>query len=90
MALKIVPEFKNDDYIINPTAGDMAVVKKMTDKGYYQFKYYYSKMGDYLKDLKKYNYELQVNYQKFFRLCTDEEKKIMDDIIANNPRRSFF
>lgn len=87
MAFKFQTIFKEDDYIINPTAGDMAVVKKITDKGYYQFKHYYNKMTDDMKDLKKFNYELQVNYQKFFRLCTDEERKKMDEKIAEGDKK---
>ena len=72
-------KFKNGDYIINITCGDMAIVKGVTTKGYYTFSAYYGKMFDRLKDLDKY--ELQVNYQKFFDFCNDEERNKLDDII---------
>ena len=39
-----------------------------------------------LKDVKNQIYDLQVNYQKFFDLCTDEEKKKLDDIIKEKDR----
>ena len=32
----------------------------------------------YVKDK---SYDLQVNYQKFYDLCTDEEKKKLDEMI---------
>ena len=75
----IEPKFKPKDYIINRTAGDMAIIKGISKKGYYQFEAYYSFMFKELKDVK--NYDLQVNYQKFFDLCNDEEKKTLDEII---------
>ena len=78
---RIEPIFKNGDYIINHTSGDMAIIDSVTPKNYYHFKAYYSDMFHELKNLKKYPYELQVNYQKFFDLCTDEEKKKLDDMI---------
>jgi hypothetical protein len=31
-------------------------------------------------------HELQVNYQKFYDLCTDEEKKKIDDAIKENEQ----
>jgi len=77
----IEPKFGKGDYIINRTAGDMGIIKGITKKGYYQFKEYYDAMFNELKDLKNLNYDLQVNYQKFFELCTDEEKKKFDEII---------
>ena len=79
--MKTEPKFAKGDYIINRTAGDMGIVKGITKKGYYQFKAYYDAMFNELKDLKNLNYDLQVNYQKFFELCTDEEKKKFDEII---------
>ena len=33
------------------------------------------------KDLKNMNYSLQVNYQKFWDLCTDEERDKLDVLI---------
>lgn len=77
----IEPKFSKGDYIINRTSGDMAIVKGITKKGYYQFSAYYGHMFGKLKDVKNFNYDLQINYQKFFDLCTDEEKKELDKII---------
>lgn len=81
MAIVVDCKFKKGDYIINRTCGDMAIVNGVTAKGYYTFQEYYDEMFHNLKDLKKYTYELQVNYQKFFELCNDEEKERLDDII---------
>ena len=77
----IEPIFKKDDYIVNHYSGDLAIIKGISKKGYYQFKVYYDAMFGTFKNLKEINYELQVNYQKFFDLCTDEEKKTLDDLI---------
>ena len=78
----IEPKFEKDDYIINHASGDIAIVKGVTKKGYYQFKEYYNGMTNDLKDLKDYNYELQTNYQKFWEQCNDDEKrKIIDNAI---------
>lgn len=77
----IEPKFKKDDYIISHTSGDLAIVKGITKKGYYQFKAYYDAMFDELKDVKNLTYELQVNYQNFFELCNDDEKKKLDIIL---------
>ena len=32
-------------------------------------------------ELKEEGYELQINYQKFYDLCTEEEKEKLDNII---------
>jgi hypothetical protein len=77
----VEPIFKKGDYIINRNAGDMAIVKGVTKKSYYQFDAYYGGMFKELKDVKNSNYDLQVNYQKFWDFCTDDEKKKLDDII---------
>jgi len=77
----IEPKFNKGDYIINHSSKDMAIVKGVSKKGYYQFEAYYSGMSKQLKDLKNMTFELQVNYQKFFELCNDEEKKKLDEII---------
>lgn len=79
----IEPIFKKGDYIINRTSGDMAIVKGVTKRGYYQFEAYYGDMFHELHDVKNLNYDLQINYQKFYDLCTDDEKKKLDDIIKN-------
>jgi len=78
--------FKKGDYIINKTSGDMAIVKGVTKKGYYQFEAYYGNMFNQLKDVKNYNYDLQINYQKFYELCNEEEKKKLDDLIKENKK----
>ena len=77
----IEPKFNKNDYIISHSSGDMGIIKGITKKGYYQFKIYYDAMLNQLKDVKNLNYDLQVNYQKFFELCNDEEKKKLDEII---------
>ena len=79
--IPIEPKFKEGDYIINRQAGDMMIVASITKKGYYHPKAYYGRMFDELKDVKNLNYDLQINYQKFFDLCTDEEREKMDNII---------
>lgn len=77
-------KFKKNDYVINRSAGDMAIIKGITKKNYYQFETYYSAMFD---KLKKINCDLQVNYQKFWDLCTDEEKKKLDEIIKEKGEK---
>ena len=74
-------KFKEGDYIIKRKANDMAIVKGISKKGYYQFSVYYNSMFDDLYDLKNITYELQVNYQKFWDFCTDKEKEKFDKII---------
>jgi len=77
----IEPKFQKGDYIINRISGDMGIVKGITKKGYYQFSAFLGGMFNDLKDVKNQNYDLQINYQKFYDLCTDEEKKKLDDLI---------
>ena len=77
----IEPKSQKGDYIINRTCGDMAIVKGITKKGYYQFEAYYGGMFKQLKDVKDNNYDLQINYQKFYDLCDENEKKKLDEII---------
>ncbi len=79
--MRVEPIFKPGDYIINRTSGDMAIIDKVTPKNYYHFKQYYGSMFDELKNVKDKNYDLQVNYQKFYSLCNEEEKKKLDEII---------
>ena len=80
----IEPKFKKGDYIINRAAGDMAIVKGVSKKNYYQFSSYYDAMLHEMKELDKYPYELQVNYQKFWDLCDNNEKKDLDKKMGNN------
>ena len=82
-----VPKFKQNDYIINRTAGDMAIVKGVTSRGYYQFEAYYGNMFKDLKDVKNKNYDLQVDYQKFWDFCTSEEKSKLDRIIEESKTK---
>ena len=82
----IEPIFKKGDYIINRASGNMAIVKGITKKGYYQFEEYYSTMFHELYDTKDKNYDLQINYQKFYDLCNEEEKKKLDDLIKENKK----
>ena len=79
--MSIEPIFKNGDYIISTGSGDMAIVSSVDKKGYYHFKAYYNHMFKQLFNVK--GYTLQVNYQKFMRKCTDEEKKELDKIIKD-------
>ena len=79
--------FKSGDYIINRTSGDMGIVKGITKKGYYQFKAYYGSMFKELKDVSNKNFDLQINYQKFYNLCNEEEKKKLDSIIEENKKK---
>lgn len=74
-------KFNPGDYIINRHAGDMAIVDKITKKGYYHFKEYLEGFDDELRDAKNSLNDLQINYQKFWDLCTEEEKKKLDDAI---------
>ena len=71
-------KFKKGDYIINRTSKCMGIIKSVTPKGYYAFKEYYGAIFD---ELKEEGYELQINYQKFYDLCTEEEKEKLDNII---------
>lgn len=77
----IEPKFVKGDYIINRACGDMAIVSGINKKGYYTFKAYY---GDMFKEIKSKDYTLQVNYQKFYEPCTEEEKQKLDNIIKEN------
>ena len=79
--MKVEAIFKSGDYIINRNSGDMAIIDKVTPKNYYHFKAYYGNMFKELKNVKDNNYDLQVNYQKFYDLCNEEEKKTLDEII---------
>ena len=83
----VEPIFKKGDYIINRTGGNMGIVKGVTKKGYYQFSAYCSPMFNKVKDVKEYNYDMQINYQKFFDLCTEDEKMKFDKLIAENKKK---
>ena len=84
---RIEPIFKKGDYIINHTSGDMAIIDSVTPKNYYHFKAYYGSMFDELKDVKNKLNDLQINYQKFYELCNEEEKKKMDEIIKEKGEK---
>lgn len=84
---RIEPIFKKGDYIINHTSGDMAIIDSVTPKNYYHFKAYYCSMFNELKDVKNKLYDLQVDYQKFYELCNEEEKKKMDEIIKEKGEK---
>jgi hypothetical protein len=79
--MRVEPIFKSGDYIINRNSGDMAIIDKVTPKNYYHFKAYYGNMFKELKNVKDNNYDLQVNYQKFYDFCNEDEKKRFDKII---------
>ena len=79
----IEPKFKQNDYIVNHASGDLAIVSQLDKNGYYHFKAYYGAMFKNLNDVKGTNFSLQINYQKFYELCNDEEKKQLDGIIKN-------
>ena len=81
------PKFKENDYIINHASGDMAIIDSITNKGYYHFKVYYSGMLEEFKDGKNKLNDLQINYQKFWDLCTDDEKEKFDEIILREKEK---
>ena len=83
----IEPKFKPQDYIINRNANDMAIIDSITPKGYYHFKEYYSAMFNELRDAKNKLNDLQINYQKFWDLCTNEEKENLDEIIKEKGEK---
>lgn len=74
-------KFKKGDYIINRKCGDIAVYDKCDDKGYMHFKHYYGDMFKKLKDCKVYT--MQINYQKFYDLCNEEEINKMNELVKN-------
>ncbi len=80
----IIPKFNSGDYITNRASGEIAIVDKVTPKNYYKFKYYAQNPSEGLYDLKNMKYELQVNYQKFWDLCNDEEVNKMNEIIKKH------
>lgn len=81
----IEPKFKKGDHIINRSAHDMAVYDKTDNKGYMHFKYFYSGMFHKFNDVRKYT--LQVNYQKFWDLCTEEEIEKLDELIKTEKEK---
>ena len=85
--MRVEPVFKPGDHIINESAGDMAIVDKVTPKNYYHFKAYYGNMFHEFRDAKDKNCDLQVNYQKFFRLCTEEEAEKLDEMILEKKAK---
>ena len=56
----------------------MAIFDKVDKKGYIWFKKYYGNMFKEFKDVSKFT--LQINYQKFYDVCTSEEKEIFDKL----------
>lgn len=84
---RVEPIFKKGNYIINRSTNDMAIVDDITPKGYYHFKAYYNAMFDELKDVKNKLNDLQINYQKFWDLCTNEEKENLDKIIKEKGEK---
>lgn len=78
-------KFKQGDYIINRSGGDMGVFDKLDKKGYMHFKMFYGGMLKYFKDVKTYT--LQINYQKFFDLCSEEEKNKLDKLYAEYKQK---
>lgn len=79
-------KFKEGDYIIHRTVGDMMVLKKVDEKGYMHFSYYYCTWD---KDMvqRNGNNTMQLNYQKFLDLCNEEEKALMDVRIEEYKER---
>lgn len=84
----ILENFKKNDYIVSPASGDMAIYDKVDKSGYMHFKEYYSNMLKSFKDVKKY--PLQINYQKFFRLCSKDEKDLLDNLLKNKNTTNQF
>ena len=80
------PKFDKGDYIVNRWANNYAIVDSVTKKGYYHFKVYYDESYDELRDTKDKMSDLQVNYQKYWDFCTDEEKVKVDTILKEIGR----
>lgn len=83
----IEPKFNKGDYIINRSAGDLAIVNNITKKGYYTFEVYYTNMFKEFMDLKKYTYELQMHYQKFWDFCNKKEKDKLNKLIKQKGEK---
>lgn len=81
-----IPRFKKGDYIINRSSNDLAIVDGVTPKNYYKFKAYYGGILKELKDVNEKKFTLQVDYQKFFDICSDEERKKLDEIISKQKK----
>lgn len=81
------PIFKEGDYIINHSSRDIAIVKGVTKKGYYEFKAYYSSMLNELKDVSDPKHNLQIHYQKFFEPCGEDERQKIDALIINQNKK---
>lgn len=71
--MTIEEKFKNGDIIVCNGCKDMAVYDKVDKKGYMHFKKYYCRMKQTFIDVKKYT--LQINYQKFWHVATDDEEE---------------
>lgn len=84
--IRVECKFKDGDYIMHPSVGNMMVLKKVDDKNYMHFSYYYS-ASDKCMIKKDGDNTMQVNYQKFLRLCTDEEKALMDKYIEEDKEK---
>lgn len=80
----IEPKFVKGDYVINRSCGSIGIIKGITKKGYYQFSAYYDGMFHRMKDVKNENHDLQVNYQKFWDICKDEERNRLDELIEKD------
>lgn len=80
------PIFKAGDYITNKSSGDIAIVKGVTKKCYYEFKAYYSSMLNELKDVSDPKHNLQIHYQKFFELCGEDERQKINTLITNQNK----
>ncbi len=83
----VEPKFDKGDYVINRSCGDMGIIKGVSKKGYYQFKAYYSGMFKRLNDVKNFNYDLQINYQKFWDLCDEDEKALLGNKLAEEKKK---
>ena len=81
----IEPKFQKGDYIINRACNDMAVYDKLDSKGYMHFKHHYNNMFHRFSDPKKYT--LQVNYQKFWDMCTEEETEKLDELVKTEKEK---
>lgn len=79
-------KFKEGDYIIHRNVGDMMVLKKIDEKGYMHFSYYYC-TWDKAMIQRNGNNTMHMSYQKFLDFCTDEEKALMDKYIAEDKEK---
>lgn len=84
--MRVECKFKQGDYIINRAVGDMMVLKKVDEKNYMHFAYYYSTWDKGMIQ-RNGNNTMQVDYQKFLDWCNEDEKSLMDKYIKEDKEK---